>query len=48
MLLASVTRPAALAAVRGIDYSALSKDPNADKSTAGYVYAPGTPVAVRG
>ncbi len=32
----------------GIDYSALSKDPNADSSTAAYVYAPGTPVAVWG
>ncbi len=31
-----------------IDYSKLSKDPNADKSGAGYLYAPGTPVAVWG
>ena len=29
-----------------IDYSALSKDPNANKSAAGYLYAPGAPVAV--
>jgi len=29
-----------------IDYSALSKDPNANKSAAGYLYAPGTPVAI--
>ena len=29
-----------------IDYSKLSKDPNANKSGAGYLYAPGTPVAV--
>jgi len=29
-----------------IDYSKLAKDPNADKSGAGYVYAPGSPVAV--
>jgi hypothetical protein len=29
-----------------IDYSKLAKDPNADKSAAGYLYAPGTPVAV--
>ena len=29
-----------------IDYSKLSKDPNASKSGAGYLYAPGTPVAV--
>jgi uncharacterized protein YecT (DUF1311 family) len=29
-----------------IDYSTLSKDPNANKSGAGYLYAPGTPVAV--
>jgi uncharacterized protein YecT (DUF1311 family) len=29
-----------------IDYSTLSKDPNANKSAAGYLYAPGTPVAV--
>jgi uncharacterized protein YecT (DUF1311 family) len=28
-----------------IDYSRLSKDPNAGKSGAGYLYAPGTPVA---
>ncbi len=32
----------------GIDYSTLSKDPNADSSAAGYVYAPGAPVAVWG
>ena len=32
----------------GIDYSTLSKDPNGDKSGAGYVYAPGAPVAVWG
>jgi uncharacterized protein YecT (DUF1311 family) len=31
-----------------IDYSTLSKDPNADKSAAGYLYAPGAPVAVWG
>jgi uncharacterized protein YecT (DUF1311 family) len=30
----------------GVDYSTLSKDPNANKSAAGYVYAPGTPVAI--
>ena len=29
-----------------IDYSKLAKDPNADKSGAGYLYAPGRPVAV--
>jgi len=29
-----------------IDYSTLSKDPNANKSGAGYLYAPGAPVAV--
>ncbi len=29
-------------------YSTLSKDPNADSSAAGFVYAPGTPVAVWG
>jgi uncharacterized protein YecT (DUF1311 family) len=29
-----------------IDYSKLAKDPNADKSAAGYLYAPGDPVAV--
>jgi len=29
-----------------IDYSALSKDPNASKSAAGYLYAPVAPVAV--
>jgi uncharacterized protein YecT (DUF1311 family) len=29
-----------------IDYSTLSKDPNANKSAAGYLYAPGTPVAL--
>jgi uncharacterized protein YecT (DUF1311 family) len=29
-----------------IDYSKLAKDPNADKSGAGYRYAPGSPVAV--
>jgi uncharacterized protein YecT (DUF1311 family) len=29
-----------------IDYSKLARDPNADKSAAGYLYAPGTPVAV--
>lgn len=29
-----------------IDYSELAKDPNADKSGAGYLYAPGAPVAV--
>jgi hypothetical protein len=29
-----------------IDYSRLAKDPNADKSGAGYLYAPGSPVAV--
>ena len=30
----------------GIDYSKLSKDPNANKSAAGYIYAPGAPVAI--
>jgi uncharacterized protein YecT (DUF1311 family) len=30
----------------GIDYSRLSHDPNATKGTGGYLYAPGTPVAV--
>jgi len=30
----------------GIDYSKLSKDPNASKGSGGYVYVPGTPVAV--
>ena len=29
-----------------IDYSKLAKDPNADKGAAGYLYAPGNPVAV--
>jgi hypothetical protein len=29
-----------------IDYSKLSKDPNASKGDAGYLYAPGNPVAV--
>jgi len=29
-----------------IDYSRLSHDPNATKGTGGYLYAPGTPVAV--
>ena len=29
-----------------IDYSKLAKDPNADKSRAGYLSAPGRPVAV--
>jgi uncharacterized protein YecT (DUF1311 family) len=29
-----------------IDYSKLAKDPNANKSGAGYLYAPGSPVAV--
>jgi uncharacterized protein YecT (DUF1311 family) len=29
-----------------IDYSTLSKDPNANKSAGGYLYAPGTPVAL--
>jgi uncharacterized protein YecT (DUF1311 family) len=29
-----------------IDYSKLAQDPNADKSGAGYLYAPGRPVAV--
>jgi hypothetical protein len=31
-----------------IDYSTLSKDPNAGKGGGGYLYAPGTPVAVWG
>jgi len=30
----------------GIDYSKLSSDPNATKGSGGYVYGPGTPVAV--
>jgi uncharacterized protein YecT (DUF1311 family) len=30
----------------GIDYSTLSHDPNAKKGAGGYVYVPGTPVAV--
>lgn len=30
----------------GVDYSKLSKDPNASKGSGGYVYVPGTPVAV--
>lgn len=30
----------------GIDYSRLSRDPNAKKGAGGYVYVPGTPVAV--
>jgi uncharacterized protein YecT (DUF1311 family) len=30
----------------GIDYSKLSSDPNATKGSGGYVYVPGTPVAV--
>ena len=29
-----------------VDYSKLAKDPNADSSGAGYLYAPGSPVAV--
>jgi len=29
-----------------IDYSTLSKDHDANKSAAGYLYAPGTPVAL--
>ena len=29
-----------------IDYSKLARDPNADKCAAGYLYAPGAPVAV--
>jgi uncharacterized protein YecT (DUF1311 family) len=29
-----------------IDYSTLAKDPNVNKSAAGYLYAPGTPVAL--
>ena len=29
-----------------IDYSTLSKDPNANKSGAAYLYAPGAPVAL--
>ncbi len=32
----------------GMDYPHLDKDPNANKSAAGYLYAPGTPVAVWG
>jgi hypothetical protein len=32
----------------GMDYSHLDKDPNANKSAAGYFYSPGTPVAVWG
>jgi uncharacterized protein YecT (DUF1311 family) len=32
----------------GMDYSHLDKDPNANKSAAGYFYAPGTPVAAWG
>ena len=32
----------------GMDYSKLAKDPNANKSAAGYLYAPGAPVAVWG
>jgi uncharacterized protein YecT (DUF1311 family) len=30
----------------GVDYSKLSSDPNAQKGSGGYVYVPGTPVAV--
>jgi len=30
----------------GIDYSKLSQDPNATQGTGGYVYVPGTPVAI--
>jgi uncharacterized protein YecT (DUF1311 family) len=30
----------------GIDYSTLSQDPNATKGSGGYVYVPGTPVAI--
>jgi hypothetical protein len=30
----------------GIDYSLLSRDPNASKGTGGFVYVPGTPVAI--
>lgn len=30
----------------GIDYSKLSSDPNAAQGSGGYVYVPGTPVAV--
>jgi len=30
----------------GIDYSKLSSDPNAKKGSGGYVYVPGTPVAI--
>ena len=30
----------------GIDYSKLAKDPNAKKRSGGYVYVPGTPVAI--
>jgi uncharacterized protein YecT (DUF1311 family) len=32
----------------GMDYSTVGKDPNANKSAAGYVYAPGAPVAIWG
>jgi hypothetical protein len=31
-----------------VDYSTLAKDPSADKSAAGYLYAPGAPVAIWG
>jgi hypothetical protein len=31
-----------------VDYSTVAKDPNANKSAASYLYAPGTPVAVWG
>ena len=30
----------------GIDYSQLAHDPNAKKGSGGYVYVPGTPVAI--
>jgi hypothetical protein len=30
----------------GMDYSKLASDPNTAKGTGGYVYVPGTPVAV--
>ncbi len=30
----------------GIDYSKLAQDPNANQSAAGYVYAPGSPIAI--
>jgi len=30
----------------GIDYSTLAKDPNAKRGSGGYVYVPGTPVAI--